>query len=111
MGATKEKIKQIYEVLPQLNCGLCGFEGCGQFAKAAAEGRASPFGCRQDPLSGYKISRIIGARAPASYYSLRPISASRPGGSPSPKDLRNDVRALARRLDGVLARIEDLEAR
>jgi Na+-translocating ferredoxin:NAD+ oxidoreductase RNF subunit RnfB len=45
MVAAKDKIKEIYETLPQLNCSLCGFEGCGQFAKAVAEGRASPFGC------------------------------------------------------------------
>ena len=44
MGAAKDEIKRIYEMLPQLNCGSCGFEGCGQFAKAVAEGRASPFG-------------------------------------------------------------------
>ena len=49
MVAAKEKIKEIYETLPELNCGLYGFEGCGQFAKAVAEGRASLFGCRQDP--------------------------------------------------------------
>ena len=40
MAAVKDKIKQIYGALPQIDCGLCGFEGCGQFAKAVAEGRA-----------------------------------------------------------------------
>ena len=28
------KIEQIHEVLPNLDCGACGFAGCGQYAKA-----------------------------------------------------------------------------
>ena len=50
---SKEKIREIYEVLPKLNCGFCGFGSCGQFARAVAEGRASPFGCRQNPWCVY----------------------------------------------------------
>jgi len=50
--ANKDKIKKIYELLPHINCGLCGYDNCGQFAKAVSEGRASPFGCRQDPGAG-----------------------------------------------------------
>jgi Na+-translocating ferredoxin:NAD+ oxidoreductase RNF subunit RnfB len=48
-GGSTDKIRQIYDTLPRLNCGLCGFDACGKFAKAVAEGRASPFGCKQDP--------------------------------------------------------------
>jgi len=47
--SSKEKIREIYEVLPKLSCGFCGFGSCGQFARAVVEGGASPFGCRQNP--------------------------------------------------------------
>jgi Na+-translocating ferredoxin:NAD+ oxidoreductase RNF subunit RnfB len=107
----REKISQIYEALPKLNCGLCGFANCGHFARAVAQGKASPFGCKQNPLSGYKISEIIGMKVPAYHYGLQPVFASRPGGSPSPKVLRKEVRGLSRRVDGVLARIENLKTK
>jgi Na+-translocating ferredoxin:NAD+ oxidoreductase RNF subunit RnfB len=35
--SNKDKLKQIYDILPQLNCGLCGYDNCGQFAKAVSE--------------------------------------------------------------------------
>ena len=41
-ASNKDKIRDIYELLPKLNCRLCGYGNCGRFAKAAAEGRASP---------------------------------------------------------------------
>ena len=31
------KIEQIHEALPNLDCGACGFPGCGQYAKAVME--------------------------------------------------------------------------
>jgi hypothetical protein len=112
MGATKDKIKQIYETLPQLNCGLCGFEGCGQFAKAVAEGRASPFGCRQDPGAGYRISEIMGIKAPIfDYYHKvsQPSFTPRPGSPISPASLGSEVRELSRRIEGILERINSLQ--
>jgi len=57
---TVEKAKKITALLPKLNCGKCGFDNCGNFAMAVAEGEASPFGCHENPLSGYRISEIIG---------------------------------------------------
>ena len=62
--ANKDKIRQIYAALPKLNCGLCGYDNCGQFALAVAEEKASPFGCRQNPWVGYNISETIGLRLP-----------------------------------------------
>ena len=40
--AVKEdpRIAQVSEVLPQANCGGCGFPGCGGFASALVEGGA-----------------------------------------------------------------------
>jgi len=114
MGATKDKIKRIYETLPQLNCGLCGFEGCGQFAKAVAEGGASPFGCRQDPWAGYRISEIMGARAPifGSYPRFgQPIFPQRPESLASIGSLRAEVSELSKRIEGILDRITSLEGK
>jgi len=111
LAVSKEKIREIYEVLPKLNCGFCGFGSCGQFARAVAEGRASPFGCRQNPWSGYKISEIIGAQVPAYSYGYQPAFVSRPGVSPSDKALKEEVQGLSQSVDDMLARIEKLKAR
>ncbi len=59
-----EKARDIVNVLPQKNCGKCGFENCGKFALAAISGEASPFGCHQDLSAGYAISRILGMEVP-----------------------------------------------
>jgi len=114
MLAAKDKIKQIYDVLPQLNCGQCGFEGCGQFAKAVAESRASPFGCRQNPWIGYEISNIIGLTTPFTGYANRFYQSSfrsSSGPSPSVESLGKDVRELSRRMEGILDRIDALMKR
>jgi len=86
----KKAIRKIYEALPKLNCGLCGYGNCGQFARAVAEGRASPFGCQQNPWVGYKISEIIGVKAPEigyRYEFYQPVFAQRPVSLPSPASL------------------------
>jgi Na+-translocating ferredoxin:NAD+ oxidoreductase RNF subunit RnfB len=110
MAINKKIIKDIYEALPKLNCGLCGYGNCGQFARAVAEGRASPFGCQQNPWAGYKISEIIGVKAPEVVYRYgfyQPILAqsSEP---PSPALLRKEVGGLSQKVDDILAKIEKL---
>jgi len=109
--SSKEEIKEIYELLPKLNCGLCGYGNCGQFARAVAEGKASPFGCRQNPWSGYRISEIIGAEVPVYAYGFQPAFVPRPGVSPSAKALKEEVQGLSQSVDDMLARIEKLKAR
>jgi len=114
MEATKDKVKHIYEALPHLNCGLCGFEGCGQFAKAVAEERASPFGCRQDPGAGYRISRIIGGLVLGAGFNHtlhRGLFAHWPRQSACLQSLRTEVDELLKRLDGLLERMNSLETR
>ena len=110
--ADKVTIKQIYDSLPQVNCGLCGYENCGRFAKAVAEGRASPFGCRQDPWVGYKISEITGTGKAiegstinfyGSYFAPRPKPHASFG------LLRAEVGELSNRIQGILKRINSLE--
>ena len=112
MGDTKEEIKRIYEALPQLNCGLCGFEGCGQFAKAVAEGRASPFGCRQDPWAGYRMPEIMGMKAPIVGYHDR-LGQFAFGQGPKPPaslgSLRAEVGALSKRVENMIGRINSLQ--
>jgi hypothetical protein len=61
---TREKLRRIVGLLPRLNCGQCGFDNCGRFAVAVTEGRASPFGCQQNPSAGYQILKILGRQVP-----------------------------------------------
>jgi Na+-translocating ferredoxin:NAD+ oxidoreductase RNF subunit RnfB len=111
-AAKKDTIKQIHDLLPKLNCGFCGFGNCGQFAKAVAEGSASPFGCRQNPWAGYSISEVVGMRVPVFGYQQRfyqPIFAQRPGPTASLEALKKEVTALSKQIDGILDRIENLK--
>jgi Na+-translocating ferredoxin:NAD+ oxidoreductase RNF subunit RnfB len=95
--STKQQIKAIYQVLPQRDCGFCGFEGCGQFARAVAEGRASPFGCKQNPEAGYIINEILGEKA-------APIETASLAG------LKQEMDKLSAGVNDILARIERLKA-
>jgi len=111
--ASKEKIRKIYEALPKLNCGLCGYDNCGQFARAVAEGKASPFGCCQNPWVGYRISEIMGVKAPAfgyRYASYQPVLAQQAAPLAS-ASLRKEVEGLSQRVDDILTRIEKLGRR
>ncbi|MCD6358574.1 MAG: hypothetical protein J7L90_01270 [Dehalococcoidia bacterium] len=111
MAVNKDKIREIYEVLPKLDCGFCGFGSCGQFARAVAEGKASPFGCRQNPRAGYKISELIGVKVPAYSYQFQPSPLSPLGSRSLPQDLKKQVRTLSQNVNIILGRIEKLEAR
>ncbi len=58
------RISEIQDVLPNANCGACGFPGCSAFAKAVAEGKAEPTACI--PGGGNvssKIADILGIEA------------------------------------------------
>jgi len=54
------KAKEIVEVLPGANCGVCGFAGCKDYAKAVVEGKASFDGCKvgREEVS-IKIKKIM----------------------------------------------------
>lgn len=112
MAATrKEDIKKIHELLPKRNCGLCGYNNCGQFAKTVAENRASPFGCRQNPWLGYRLSEIIGVTVPAYSYGFQSGFYPKPDSPTDPKVLRKEIQGLFQKVDDVLARIENLKAK
>jgi hypothetical protein len=61
----KEKIREIYEVLPKLDDQRCGYKGCGEFARAVAEGKAPCYGCVSGgPEVATKVCEIMGAKVP-----------------------------------------------
>jgi len=58
------KVVRISEILPQANCGACGFSGCRAYAEAVVKGEAPPNGC---PVGGQEVARqvaeILGVQA------------------------------------------------
>lgn len=68
------KIEQIHQALPNLDCGGCGFAGCGQYAEAVSEdpgliGRCAPGG----PTAAAEIARILNLQISDSGPLQRPI--------------------------------------
>ncbi len=68
------KIEQIHEALPNLDCGACGFAGCGQYAKSILEdpellGKCAPGGQE----STEKIAKILNLQISNSDAPKRPI--------------------------------------
>ena len=68
------KIGQIYEALPQIDCGGCGFAGCSQYAKAVLEnpellGACAPGGRE----SAEAIAEILNLQISNSSAPKRPI--------------------------------------
>lgn len=68
------KIEQIHKALPNLDCGACGFPGCGQYAKAIMNdpellGKCAPGG----PQASAKIANILNLQVSDSGPQKRPI--------------------------------------
>ena len=68
------KIEQIHKALPQVDCGACGFAGCGSYAKAVAEkpdliGRCAPGGAE----TAEKIAGILSLQISDSGPARKPI--------------------------------------
>jgi len=68
------KIEQIHEALPNLDCGACGFPGCGQYAKAILNnpgllGKCAPGGA----AASAKIADILNLQVSDSGPQKRPI--------------------------------------
>ena len=68
------KIEQIHEALPNVDCGACGFAGCGQYAKAVSSnpellGKCAPGG----PETASKIAGILNLQISDSGPAERPI--------------------------------------
>ena len=58
------KIEKVSEILPQANCGACGYSGCQAFAEAVVDEKVAPDGC---PVGGEDVANqvadILGAKA------------------------------------------------
>jgi Na+-translocating ferredoxin:NAD+ oxidoreductase RNF subunit RnfB len=68
------KVEQIHEALPNLDCGACGFAGCGQYAKAVLKepellGKCAPGG----PETSGNIAGILNLQVSDSGPQKRPI--------------------------------------
>ena len=68
------KIEQIHEALPKLDCGACGFAGCGSYAEAILEnpellGKCAPGGQK----STEAIGRILNLQISDSGAPKRPV--------------------------------------
>jgi electron transport complex protein RnfB len=68
------KIVQIHEALPNVDCGACGFAGCGQYAKAVSSnpellGKCAPGG----PETAAKIAQILNLQISDSGPAERPV--------------------------------------
>jgi hypothetical protein len=63
--SSKEKVREIYEVLPKLDDQRCGYKTCGEFARAVADRKAPCYGCVSGgPEVATKVCEIMGARVP-----------------------------------------------
>lgn len=49
-------VAQVYEVLPNVNCGACGTAGCYDFAIQAVGGQIAPNGC---PVGGADVAQQV----------------------------------------------------
>jgi electron transport complex protein RnfB len=59
--ARDEKVDAIEALLPGANCGGCGYAGCVGFARAIAEGKASPADCAPGGAeTANRIAEILG---------------------------------------------------
>lgn len=68
------KVEQIHKALPNLDCGACGYAGCGQYAKAVLQdpellGKCAPGG----PLTSAKIADILNLQVSDAGPQKRPI--------------------------------------
>lgn len=65
------KVEAVYEVLPHIDCGACGYAGCASYAKAVAAdpeliGRCAPGGADTNAAIGHVLNlHISGGGAPS----------------------------------------------
>lgn len=68
------KVEQIFELLPQLNCGACGYAGCELAAAAIARGEAPPTACVVGGEEELKlIGSILGVDVSKKEYTTKPV--------------------------------------
>ena len=68
------KIEEIYDALPQIDCGACGFAGCMSYAKGVSAdpelcGKCAPGG----PATSEAIGKILNLQISGGGFPLRPV--------------------------------------
>jgi electron transport complex protein RnfB len=91
--ATDPQVEQIHAVLPHVECGACGFAGCGQYAPAVRNdpqllGKCAPGG----PDAAAKIAAILNIQISDHGPPLRPVVQCR---------AHRDDRTFHGRYDGI----------
>jgi hypothetical protein len=71
----------------------------------------SPFGCRQNPWLGYRLSEIIGVKAPIYSYGFQSAVYPKPDSPTDPKVLRKEIQRLFQKTDDIVTKIENLKAK
>lgn len=73
-------IDKVASMLPQTQCGQCGFPGCGPYAEAVAEGKAEPNLCVPggDPVAK-NIANLLGVE-------FKPVGGAE-GDGPKPRQV------------------------
>ncbi|MBE3576480.1 MAG: RnfABCDGE type electron transport complex subunit B [Limnochordales bacterium] len=60
------RVELLANLLPQANCGACGFSGCSGFARAAVEGKAPADGCKAGgPAVAARVAELLGVSVPS----------------------------------------------
>lgn len=67
-----DRVEKIVEVLPNANCGGCGYAGCGAYAKAVVEGNAAPDLCS---AGGAEVASKIGEILGVEIVDKEPVTA------------------------------------
>jgi Na+-translocating ferredoxin:NAD+ oxidoreductase RNF subunit RnfB len=52
------RVQQVYELLPGLDCGVCGFAGCRSYAEAVLKGKIGPGECA---VGGQRVHDAVAA--------------------------------------------------
>ncbi len=115
MSNQVQKIREIVKALPRLNCGLCGFGNCGNYAKAVTEGRASLNICIGGPVVWRRIGNIIGDKMPIMPQKAAHVPWTQHYGVSIPvnreqrlQSLRQRQNELAQRMDALRRRVKAL---
>lgn len=67
-------VEKIFELLPQLNCGACGYAGCEQAAEAIAKGEAPPNTCLVGGEEELKlIGGLLGTEVGKKAHTTKPV--------------------------------------
>jgi electron transport complex protein RnfB len=83
--AVDHRVEEVENVLPNANCGACGYAGCAAFALAVVKGEASANGCTPGGVGvSEKIASLLGVDADGSVQMVAAIHCK--GGTKEAKE-------------------------